>query len=61
MLLTYDGTGHGDYGNSGCARDAINAYLLDLKLPPPGTHCPAVWPTAPPFGPESLVSATDSH
>ena len=47
-LLTYDGTGHGDYGNSLCARDAINAYLLDLKLPARGTHCAAEWPTTPP-------------
>ncbi|HEY0496606.1 MAG TPA: alpha/beta hydrolase [Kutzneria sp.] len=47
-LLTYDGTGHGDYGNSLCARDAINAYLLDLRLPARGTHCAAEWPTTPP-------------
>lgn len=49
-LLTYDGTGHGDYGNSLCARDAIDAYLVDLKLPARGTHCPAEWPTAPTAG-----------
>ena len=47
-LLTYDGTGHGDYGNSLCARDAIDKYLLTLQLPARGTHCPAEWPTTPP-------------
>jgi pimeloyl-ACP methyl ester carboxylesterase len=54
-LLTYDGTGHGDYGNSLCARDAINTYLLTLQLPARGTHCAAEWPTTPPatFAPES--------
>jgi pimeloyl-ACP methyl ester carboxylesterase len=47
-LLTYDGTGHGDYTNSLCARDAIDKYLLTLQLPARGTHCAAEWPTIPP-------------
>ncbi|MEV1066224.1 alpha/beta hydrolase [Streptomyces sp. NPDC050263] len=47
VLLTYDGAGHGDYWLSPCARDAIDAYLLTLKTPRKGAHCPAVWPTAP--------------
>jgi len=47
-LLTYDGTGHGDYTNSLCARDAIDKYLLTLQLPARGTHCAAEWPTTPP-------------
>ncbi|HEY8984455.1 MAG TPA: alpha/beta hydrolase [Streptomyces sp.] len=47
VLLTYDGVGHGDYWLSPCARDAIDTYLLTLKTPRPGTHCPAVWPTGP--------------
>ncbi|QUQ62787.1 alpha/beta hydrolase [Kutzneria sp. CA-103260] len=62
-LLTYDGTGHGDYGNSLCAHDAIDAYLLTLKLPPRGTHCPAEWPTAPPtstFG-ANTVTPPNTH
>ncbi|QNP68765.1 alpha/beta fold hydrolase [Streptomyces roseirectus] len=47
VLLTYDGVGHGDYWLSPCARQAIDTYLLTLKTPRPGTHCPAVWPTGP--------------
>ncbi|MET8976776.1 alpha/beta hydrolase [Streptomyces sp. NPDC004539] len=47
VLLTYDGVGHGDYWLSPCARGAIDTYLLTLRTPRPGTHCPAVWPTGP--------------
>jgi pimeloyl-ACP methyl ester carboxylesterase len=47
VFLTYDGVGHGDYWLSPCARDAIDTYLLTLKTPRKGTHCPAVWPTEP--------------
>jgi len=46
VLLTYDGVGHRDYQRSPCARAAIDAYLIDMKMPPRGAHCPAVWPTA---------------
>ncbi|GGR42292.1 peptidase [Streptomyces aurantiogriseus] len=46
-FLTYDGVGHGDYWLSPCARDAIDTYLLTLKTPRKGAHCPAVWPTGP--------------
>jgi pimeloyl-ACP methyl ester carboxylesterase len=40
--LTYKGEGHGAYdsGNT-CVRTAVNAYLLDGKLPAPGTACAA--------------------
>ncbi|MEU6918962.1 alpha/beta hydrolase [Streptomyces olindensis] len=48
VFLTYDGVGHGDYWLSPCARDAIDTYLLTLKTPRDGTHCPAVWPSAAP-------------
>jgi len=54
-FLTYDGVGHGDYWRSPCARDAINTYLLTLKTPSPGTHCPVVWPTAPSAKQKSLT------
>ncbi|MFI6038564.1 alpha/beta hydrolase [Streptomyces sp. NPDC051315] len=47
VFLTYDGVGHGDYWLSPCARDAIDTYLITLKAPRKGTHCPAVWPTGP--------------
>ncbi|WP_329067925.1 alpha/beta fold hydrolase [Amycolatopsis sp. NBC_01480] len=57
VLLTYDGTGHGDYGNSTCARDAIDTYLLTLARPAQGTHCAAEWPTgtAPQTGPHPVT------
>ncbi|MFJ5559806.1 alpha/beta hydrolase [Streptomyces sp. NPDC093250] len=40
VQLTYQGEGHGAYdsGNS-CVRDAVNAFLLDGKLPAPGSVC----------------------
>ncbi|MEV6304787.1 alpha/beta hydrolase [Actinoplanes sp. NPDC051861] len=47
-FLTYDGVGHGTYWLSPCARDAIDTYLIDRRTPAKGTHCPAVFPDAPP-------------
>ncbi|CAM5636688.1 peptidase [Streptomyces purpurascens] len=47
VFLTYDGVGHGDYWLSPCARDAIDTYLVTLKTPRDGTHCPAIWPAGP--------------
>jgi hypothetical protein len=40
--LTYKGEGHGAY-NSGsrCVQDAVDAYLLDGKVPKSGTACEA--------------------
>ncbi|MEU9601169.1 alpha/beta hydrolase [Streptomyces sp. NPDC048109] len=40
--LTYEGEGHGAYdsGNT-CVQNAVNAYLLDGRLPDPGTVCEA--------------------
>ncbi|MGW2129914.1 alpha/beta hydrolase [Streptomyces coelicoflavus] len=40
--LTYEGEGHGAYdsGNT-CVRNAVDAYLLDGRLPAPGTVCEA--------------------
>jgi pimeloyl-ACP methyl ester carboxylesterase len=43
-LLTYDGWGHGVVRRSDCTRGAVDRYLLDLTVPRPGTHCPAVPP-----------------
>ncbi|MFC6878367.1 MULTISPECIES: alpha/beta hydrolase [Actinomadura] len=43
-LLTYEGTGHGAYGLSPCARKAVDAYLLAGRTPLPGARCPAVPP-----------------
>jgi len=47
VLLTYDGWGHGVMDRSDCTRTATTRYLIDLKLPRPGTHCAAVPPNAP--------------
>ena len=41
VLLTRDGAGHTSYWLSECVVKAVDAYLLDLKLPAPGTHCPS--------------------
>ncbi|MGI5378054.1 alpha/beta hydrolase [Streptomyces sp. CA-251387] len=38
--LTYKGQGHGAYNSKNrCVQDAVNAYLLDGKLPAAGTVC----------------------
>jgi pimeloyl-ACP methyl ester carboxylesterase len=39
VLLTREGNGHVSYGSSACAKQAIDEYLIDLKLPAPGTVC----------------------
>jgi pimeloyl-ACP methyl ester carboxylesterase len=38
-LLTLDATGHTALGRSGCIDEAEATYLIDLKLPSPGTVC----------------------
>lgn len=41
FLVTSDGEGHTAYRNAGngCIDDAVNAYLIDLTLPPEGLTC----------------------
>jgi pimeloyl-ACP methyl ester carboxylesterase len=39
VLLTRQGNGHISYTSSVCARQAIDAYLIDLKLPANETVC----------------------
>ncbi|MDQ2727493.1 MAG: alpha/beta hydrolase [Actinomycetota bacterium] len=41
ILLTRVGDGHTGYGASACVRNAADAYLADLRLPPAGTSCPS--------------------
>jgi pimeloyl-ACP methyl ester carboxylesterase len=43
-LLTYDGWGHGVYDRSQCTVRAADRYLIDVTVPKPGAHCPAVPP-----------------
>ncbi|MFI6025413.1 alpha/beta hydrolase [Amycolatopsis magusensis] len=43
-LITYEGWGHTAYGDDGpspCVNEAVDAYLLDLKVPQKGLSCPA--------------------
>jgi pimeloyl-ACP methyl ester carboxylesterase len=40
-LLTYEGWGHGSYERTPCTVSAVDRYLVDLTLPPPGARCPA--------------------
>lgn len=42
MLLTYEGWGHGSVTSGNCMEDAVDRYLIDLKVPPRDTRCPAV-------------------
>lgn len=39
VLLTREGDGHTSIGKSRCIDDAVATYLIDLKLPSPGTIC----------------------
>jgi pimeloyl-ACP methyl ester carboxylesterase len=39
VLLTRVGDGHTAYGASACIRSKADAYLINLKVPPPGTRC----------------------
>ncbi|MEU1286724.1 alpha/beta hydrolase [Kitasatospora sp. NPDC005856] len=39
VLLTREGDGHMAYYRSSCVRDAVAAYLVEGRLPAPGTYC----------------------
>jgi pimeloyl-ACP methyl ester carboxylesterase len=40
VLLTMDGDGHAAYGRgSACLDEAVDAYLMELSVPAPGTTC----------------------
>lgn len=39
VLLTREGNGHVSYSQSSCAKQAIDAYLIDLTVPLAGTVC----------------------
>ncbi len=40
-VLTWEGEGHTAYPQTPCITDAVDAYLIDLTVPPEGTRCPA--------------------
>nr|WP_079127617.1 alpha/beta hydrolase [Streptomyces sp. TP-A0874] len=39
VAITYQGQGHGAYGNSRCVTDTVNRYLLDGVVPSDGKVC----------------------
>lgn len=39
VLLTAEGEQHTAYLTNPCVTDAVNAYLIDLEVPPEGTRC----------------------
>jgi len=41
VLVTRVGEGHTAYSYSSCVRSYVNAYLVGLKVPPPGLRCPS--------------------
>jgi pimeloyl-ACP methyl ester carboxylesterase len=41
VLLTWQGSGHTAYPKTDCVTAAVNAYLIDLVVPPDGLTCPA--------------------
>jgi pimeloyl-ACP methyl ester carboxylesterase len=46
VLLTYEGSSHGTYNSTTCARTIIDRYLIFRAVPPVGTRCPAIEPTS---------------
>jgi hypothetical protein len=40
-LLTWQGQGHTSYPKTPCVTKAVDAYLVDLTVPPNGHTCPA--------------------
>jgi pimeloyl-ACP methyl ester carboxylesterase len=40
-VLTWQGEGHTAYPQTRCVTDAVNQYLIDLKVPAAGLTCPA--------------------
>ena len=39
VLVTRKGEGHTSYDASNCVQKAVDAYLLDLKVPKDGLRC----------------------
>jgi hypothetical protein len=40
-VLTWEGEGHTAYPSTECIRDAVNGYLIGLRVPDEGLRCPA--------------------
>ena len=41
VVLTWEGEGHTAYPETACITNAVNEYLINLKVPPAGQSCPA--------------------
>lgn len=41
VLVTRDADGHTSYLRSGCVDSLVTSYVVDLKVPPSGSSCPA--------------------
>jgi hypothetical protein len=41
IVLTWQGEGHTAYPQTACVSRAVDAYLLELKVPAAGLSCPA--------------------
>jgi pimeloyl-ACP methyl ester carboxylesterase len=41
VVLTWEGEGHTAYPQTRCVTNAVNEYLINLKVPPAGQSCPA--------------------
>lgn len=39
VLVVVESDGHTAHGSNSCATEIINAYLIDLEIPEPGTRC----------------------
>jgi hypothetical protein len=39
-LVTWQGDGHTAFPKTACVRDAVDRYLIDLKVPSAGLTCP---------------------
>jgi pimeloyl-ACP methyl ester carboxylesterase len=39
VLVTFNGEGHLAYGQSGCVKSLVDAYLVRAQVPPDGTRC----------------------
>ena len=40
VVLTWEGEGHTAYPQTSCITEAVDAYLIDLTVPPDGRRCP---------------------
>ncbi|GAA3075066.1 alpha/beta hydrolase [Streptosporangium carneum] len=59
-LVTYEGPGHGVYHRTACTRQAVDDYLLRLRLPADGSSCAPASPAGARTAPASPAPARPS-